>query len=281
MKKSLVVAMVCLLVSAFTVTAFAGAATLPASEKQAKTVGMLRMEQTSEDTISRDTAQQIRRNRKIVFYDSLQPLVRDLYQGRLDRVALPEFTVDYLRGRDAREKLLLSVQHSSRYFSAFSLATYNNIPLRDKLNQALAGMDKDGTTAKLVKIYVTGLPGDVDPARVALPRLSGKPTVKVAVTGALPPLDYLTPEGQPAGFNVLFLSEVGKRAGLNIQFVNADVRTAFEKLKAHEVDVLFAYSVTTVVANNAIRSTYDAGQDPAVNLTQAYLEVPVRLLKLK
>ena len=25
-------------------------------------------------------------------------------------------------------------------------------------------MDKDGTTAKLVKIYVTGLPGDVDPA---------------------------------------------------------------------------------------------------------------------
>jgi len=281
MKKSLVVAMVCLLVSAFTVTAFAGAATLPAGERQAKTVGMLRMEQTKADTISRDAAQQIRRNRKIVFYDSLQPLVQDLYQGRLDRVALPEFTVDYLRGRDAQEKLLLSVQHGSSYFSAFSLATYNNTLLRDKLNQALASMDKDGTTAKLVKIYVTGLPGDVDPVRVALPRLSSKPTVKVAVTGALPPLDYLTPEGQPAGFNVLFLSEVGKRAGLNIQLVNANVRTAFEKLKAHEVDVLFAYSVTTVVDNNAVISTYDAGQDPAVNLTQPYLEVPVRLLKLK
>ena len=164
MKKSLVVAMVCLLMSAFTVTAFAGAATLPAGERQAKTVGMLRMEQTKADTISRDAAQQIRRNRKIVFYDSLQPLVQNLYQGRLDRVALPEFTVDYLRGRDAQEKLLLSVQHGSSYFSAFSLATYNNTPLRDKLNQALASMDKDGTTAKLVKIYVTGLPGDVDPA---------------------------------------------------------------------------------------------------------------------
>jgi ABC-type amino acid transport substrate-binding protein len=45
-----------------------------------------------------------------------------------------------------------------------SLATYNNTLLRDKLNQALASMDKDGTTAKLVKIYVTGLPGDVDSA---------------------------------------------------------------------------------------------------------------------
>jgi hypothetical protein len=59
-----------------------------------------------------------------------------LYQGRLDRVALPEFTVDYLRGRDAQEKLLLSVQHGSRYFSAFSMATYNNTPLRDKLESS-------------------------------------------------------------------------------------------------------------------------------------------------
>jgi ABC-type amino acid transport substrate-binding protein len=281
MKKGLVATVVCLLVSAFAMSAFAGNVTLPAGEQKAKTVGMLRMEQTAADAISQDAAQQIKRNRKIVFYDSLQPMVQDLYQGKLNRVALPEFTVDYLRGRDPQGPLQLSVQHGARYFSAFSMATYKNTALRDKLNQAVASMNLDGTTAKLAKIYVTGLPGDVDPARVELPRLSGKPTVKVAVTGALPPLDYLTPEGQPAGFNALFLSEVGKRAGLNIQFVNADVRTAFEKLKAHEVDVLFAYSVTTVVDNNKILSIYDAGQDPAVNLTQPYLEVPVRLLKLK
>jgi hypothetical protein len=47
MKKSLVAAVVCLLVSAFTVSAFASNSNFtPAGEKQAKTVGMLRMEQT-------------------------------------------------------------------------------------------------------------------------------------------------------------------------------------------------------------------------------------------
>lgn len=281
MKKCIVATVCCLLLSSLPVGGFAQTASLPASEHQAKTVGMLRMEQTAAISIQKDAAKQIGRNRKVVFYDSLQPLVRDLSKGKLDRAALPEFTVDYLRGRDPEGPLVLSVQSGARYFSAFSLATYQNKDLRDKLNTALTDMAHDGTTNKLVKLYVTGLPGDVEPAKVEIPLQKDVPAVKVLVTGSLPPLDFLDKDGQPAGFNALFMREIGKRTGLNIQFVRADVKTAFNKLKAHEADIIFAYSVTTVVDNNTIVSSYDDGDDPSVNLTQPYLEVPVRLLKLQ
>ena len=53
-------------------------------------------------------------------------------------------------------------------------------------------------------------------------------TVKIAVTGDMPPIDYIAADGTPAGFNTALLAEIGKRLKVNIELlsVNAGARAA-------------------------------------------------------
>lgn len=46
--------------------------------------------------------------------------------------------------------------------------------------------------------------------------------MKVGVTGDLPPMDYVAPDGRFAGFNTAVLAEIGKRMQRNIKLVQVD-----------------------------------------------------------
>lgn len=54
------------------------------------------------------------------------------------------------------------------------------------------------------------------------PVIAGAKTVRVVVTGDLPPLDYVSMDGQPAGYNVALLSELSKVMNVNFELVTAD-----------------------------------------------------------
>jgi ABC-type amino acid transport substrate-binding protein len=279
MKRRILVMLICSVLTLLSFATFVDAAK-PAGEEKAKSIGMLEMNYTKAQTIETDAQKQINRNRAIKYYNNLGSMIQDLRNGKLDRVSLPEFTVDFIRGRDPEGPIILSVQDRARYFVSFSMATYNNPALTKKLNTALDSMKKDGTLDKLVKLYVTGLPGDVEPPVEAIPTIAGAETIKVVVTGDFPPVDYINAQGVPAGFSNVFMKEIAKRAQLNVQFVRADEKTDIAKLQKREGDVLLCYRVNTVVDNLTILSNYDKVQDKALEITQPYIETPVRLIKL-
>ena len=115
----------------------------------------------------------------------------------------------------------------------------DNAALRDEFDAAIAAMKADGTLERLVKEQIDDLidGGEIKP--IALPKIDGAETVKVAVTGALPPMDYVAADGTPAGFNTAVLAEIGQRTGKNIELVVVDSLGRAAALASGTVDAVF------------------------------------------
>ena len=64
------------------------------------------------------------------------------------------------------------------------------------------GFDERKELYKLVQDHITAIiNGDeINPIQMSV--IEGVETMKVTVTVALPPMDYVTPDGTPAGFNI-------------------------------------------------------------------------------
>ena len=105
-----------------------------------------------------------------------------------------------------------------------------NIDLRDQFDQVIEEMKEDGTLEELVKIHIT--------EAVVFEEFAGDP-IRVAVTGDLPPMDYVAADGSFVGFNTAILAEIGKRLGKNIELVQVDSVGRALALAQGNVDVAF------------------------------------------
>ena len=115
----------------------------------------------------------------------------------------------------------------------------DNAALRDEFNAAIAAMKEDGTLDRLVKEQIDDLVNGGEIKPVELPHFDGAETVKVAVTGALPPVDYVAADGTPAGFNTAVLAEIADRLGVNIELVMVNSLGRAAALASGAVDAVF------------------------------------------
>lgn len=104
--------------------------------------------------------------------------------------------------------------------------------LRDEFNQAIADMKADGTLDTLKDSIM-----DLDKAEIA--EIDSAETIRVGVTGDLPPIDYVDEAGIPAGFNTAVLAEISRRTGKNIELVSIDSGARSLALSEGIVDVVF------------------------------------------
>ena len=111
--------------------------------------------------------------------------------------------------------------------------------LRDEFNQAIADMKADGTLDAL-KAGIMDLDSSVNAEKI-----DGAETIRVAVTGDLPPMDYIDESGTPAGFNTAIIAEISKRIGKNIELVSIDAGARSTALGSGIVDVVFWSRIST------------------------------------
>lgn len=109
--------------------------------------------------------------------------------------------------------------------------------LKNNFDSAINSMKSDGTLDNLIKKYITELHSE--PPAVEIAKIEGAPTIKVGITGDLPPLDLVLADGTPAGFNTAVLSEISKRIGKNIELVQIDSAARAAALTSKKVDVVF------------------------------------------
>lgn len=171
------------------------------------------------------------------FFGSLNEMLMALDAGLIDGACMPEFTGKYLLARndDLRAGMFEFSNVKERYYLGF----YNNTKLRDQVNEALSAMKADGTLYALQEKYLRNLETDPVPAR--LDTFEGAQTIRVAVTGDLPPMDYTAEDGSPAGFNTALLSELGKRLKVNIEITNIESSARTLSLTSGVVDMIFWY----------------------------------------
>ena len=114
--------------------------------------------------------------------------------------------------------------------------------LRDKVNAALKAMKEDNTLALLIVKYLNG-PDFIMTKPIEFAKFDGAETIKVAVTGDLPPIDFIAPDGVPAGFNTAILAEIAKRLKVNLELVNIDTNARAAALASERADVVLWFKV--------------------------------------
>ena len=85
----------------------------------------------------------------------------------------------------------------------------------------------------------------MDLNKVEIAKIDGAETVRVGVTGDLPPIDYVDEAGIPAGFNTAVLAEISRRTGKNIELVSIDSGARSIALSQGKVDVVFWSRINT------------------------------------
>ncbi|MBR4643195.1 MAG: transporter substrate-binding domain-containing protein [Selenomonadaceae bacterium] len=112
-----------------------------------------------------------------------------------------------------------------------------DVDLKNSFDAAIASMKDDGTLDALIKNFIDN-PSET-PQAVEISKIDGADTIKVGVTGDLPPLDLVLADGTPAGFNTAVLAEISKRIGKNIELIQVDSGARAAALTSKLVDVIF------------------------------------------
>ena len=175
---------------------------------------------------------------KPVFFDSLNQMQMALQSKQIDEMSTYRSVARYMIAQDPRYQLLKD--HSLEFVDSFCFALRDDEKdLTNSLNKVIAEMTSDGTLDRLTKEYITDISTDREPPIVELPHFDNAQTIKVAVTGDLPPLDYVNAEGKPAGFNTAVLAEIANRMLKNIELVQIDSGGRAAALTSGQVDVVF------------------------------------------
>ena len=173
-----------------------------------------------------------------VFFDNLSAMQAALQAGQINEISTYRSVARYMRAKDPRFDVLKD--HSLEFIDSFCFALREDeTELRDALNKVIAEMQSDETLDRLTKEYITDISAEKDPPAVDIPHFDGAPTIKVAVTGDLPPLDYVSADGKAAGFNTAVLAEIAKRMSRNIELVDIESGARAAALTSKQADVIF------------------------------------------
>ena len=188
-------------------------------------------------------------HRSNIFYDSLDAMLMGLLSGEVDDLDVPDCTAKYLCTTNDQVKQTVFwhpekadefsqqlLNHLGNGYSFMMLE--QNSDLRDQFDQAIAQMKEDGTLEELIKNHITDAAKSGEPEAIVFEEFDGEP-IKVAVTGCLPPMDYVAADGSFAGFNTAILAEIGKRLEKNIELVQVDSIGRALALAQGNVDVVF------------------------------------------
>ena len=165
------------------------------------------------------------------FYDSLSSMILGLDKGEVDEIDFPTIIGEYvLKMRpDFKVSCIVPVWPSDYVFGFIK----GNTALKDKFDEALTSIKNDGTLEYLQVHFLSG--GE----NVEFSEFDGAETVKIGVTGDIPPVDYVNPDGKPAGFNIAILSEIARRLKINVKLVHIDAGARASALASGRVDAVF------------------------------------------
>ena len=216
--------------------------------------------------------------KNFVFTDSMTDALAMIKSGRADFMMTSDLTADYIIQRNPDMKYI-------NFPSQNSLAMILRIdeaPLRDSINAAIAKMQASGKLAELFKKWVTDLPVGHEPGMPKIEKTNYPETVYVGVTGDIPPLDYVSVDGKPAGYNIAVLAEVAKLIGKNIEAVTVAPQAKLAALQSKKIDVFFWQRIPSKKGQEMISKDPDVlAFNKKFLLTEPYVLIKTALLMKK
>lgn len=176
----------------------------------------------------------------VKFYDSLTSMVMALEKGEIDELAVPDVVAEYVTEANPDLEMCCLATLNSPMSLAFGFRK-DNPALAEQFNYALQAMEDDWTLPELQGIYIYSSNRNKP---VEFTKYDGAETIKAAVTGDLPPIDFVDADGKPSGFNTALLAEIGRRLKVNIELIDIDAGARNTALMSGKVDVVFWYETS-------------------------------------
>ena len=218
-------------------------------------------------------------NVEIVFFDTLDAALMALNAGDIDCLEVYETVAQYLThsnpglvqvmtfDEDAVDSGFTRFARGGLMANDFAFMFMEaNAALRDEFEAALASITEEEMD-KLIQEHITAAINGDEISPIQMPAIDGAQTIKVAVTGALPPMDYVAADGSAAGFNAALLAEISQRIGKNIELVVVDSVGRAAALASGTVDAVF-WTRTSGKANDIA----DLSEEERAKLEEARIQ---------
>lgn len=202
------------------------------------------------------------------YFDSLNSMLLALNSGDITGLTVDEFTGRYLLSRTEDFTEYKSSTMITHLLHFTMLLREEDAELCEKISIAIKDMEDDGTLDTLKKQYIDDCIDGIEPDAVVPEKFADAGTLKVALTGDRPPMDYFSFAGEPVGFNTAIMAEIGKRLGLNVEFISIETGARSVSLASGACDIVF-WSEAGDFEN---RDGYETEDQPANTiLTEPYL----------
>ncbi len=172
-------------------------------------------------------------------YDNTASMIMALNAGEIDEILTSKPKAEYIVSMNPEFEVCCAQRTAGSYL-AFGFKKSDGIILQRRFNTALRTMRQDGTLSELAAKYCAN-PGKAPFEAVKFEEFPKAETVRVAVTGDIPPMDYVAADGTPAGFSTAVLAEIGRRLEINIKTVQVDTGSRTAALTSGRVDAVFWY----------------------------------------
>ena len=197
-------------------------------------------------------------------FESMADIVMALDAGKIDDMELPKPVGEYfLRQGSNADKyipyIISVISNGIKYY--LSMGFSKGSKWFEPFNAAIKAMNEDDTLLLLKAKYIDYAKDDLKP--ITFEKYPDAETVKIAVTGDMPPIDYIASDGTPAGFNTALLAEIGKRLKVNIELLSIHAGARAAALSSGRADGVFWFWY-----NNSIDGSLDTPEGAA--LTEPY-----------
>ena len=244
----------------------------PQSQEKVEKVGMLTRSNLDEKQVDDhmknfNSSHGVITSQQTTYYNNLNSMQMGLTSGSIDTIRTYGSVANYMTGRNS--ELAIKDSQTVKLVDNFSCAMREgDTELKSEFDAAINSMKKDGTLNNLVEKFIKNLKPNEEPPAVAMPQIAGADTIKVGVTGDLPPLDLILADGTPAGFNTAVLAEISQRIGKNIELVTIESNARAAALTSETVDVIF----WTVTPEGESPLPANSDTPAGVALTQSYYQ---------
>ena len=211
-----------------------------------------------------------------VFFDSFHLMQMGIEAGGIDAISTYKSVADYVIAKNDKYEIADDdwIKGLADNF-CFAVKT-EDAALKADLDKVIGEMKSDGSLSKLVNEYIVNVGKGQAPPKVEVPKIDGAQSIKVGVTGDLPPLDLILPDKSPAGFNTALLAEIAKRLNKNIELVQIDSGARAAALNADQIDVIF-----WAVVPDGYDLPANVDKPDGIELSAPYFRDEIAHLKLK
>ena len=210
-----------------------------------------------------------------VFFDSLNLMLLGIEAGKVDKISTYQSVANYLLANNDRFEIVQGDLTDGLADNFCFAVRKEDTQLKADLDKVIGEMKSDGSLDKLINDYIKNVDKKNPPA-IEIPKVKGAPTIKVGVTGDLPPLDYVSADGKAAGFNTALLAEIAKRLNRNVELVHIEGGARAAALNADQIDVVF-WAIVPV--NNTFPADIDKPE--GLELSVPYFRDDVTHIELK